>query len=115
MDQITLRPGENGRLVVLFAYAAELIEKIKTVPGRRWHASEKHWSVPDDPATRERLAVLFAEPNAPALPADASFLDKVRAAIRIRHLSPCTEEAYVGWTDVSLKFRPDLVGVQGCC
>jgi integron integrase len=43
---------------------------------------------PDPP---EPVAASAARPNPPRL------LDRVRAAIRLRHYSPRTEEAYVGW------------------
>ncbi len=33
----------------------------------------------------------------PGKPESPRLLDRVRAAIRIRHLSPRTESAYVGW------------------
>jgi len=32
MNPITIRPGANGRLLILFPYAPDLVEKIKTVP-----------------------------------------------------------------------------------
>lgn len=100
MGSITVRRGRNGRLFVLFSYSPELAEKIKTMPGRRWHRLERGWSVPDEPGMRERLEELFGlSPAAPSRPAHAveSLLDKVRAAIRARHFSPRTETAYVAW------------------
>lgn len=94
MDYFTIRvePGEPGRLIVRLPYSPEGLAKIKTIAGRRWHGPEKYWSVPDDPATRGSLSSLFAS----APPPDDT-LAKVRAAIRARRLSPCTETAYVGW------------------
>jgi len=38
---IRIRPGESGRLIVVLPYAPERVEKIKTIPGRRWHSEEK--------------------------------------------------------------------------
>lgn len=100
---ITIRP-DNGRLLVLFPYSQELVAKIKTIPGRRWHQDDKCWSVPDEPDTRIRLQALFPAtspaPTPSLRPAGAInvVLEKVRSAIRTRHFSPRTETAYMAWT-----------------
>ncbi len=104
---LIIRSGAEGRLIVQFPYDAGSVVKIKTIPGRRWHGPEKHWSVPDEPGMRELLEKLLgcASPSAPALPPEAFhsrdeislYLDKVRAAIRTRHFSPRTETVYVAW------------------
>lgn len=113
MPPITVRPGENGRLIVLFPYAPESVAKIKTVPGRLWHVPEKHWTVPDGPGMRERLEKLFAgdvsNPSPPPLPV----LEKLGAAIRARHFSRRTEIAYSGWVRRFLEKtgpRPEELG-----
>jgi integron integrase len=119
MDQalapIRVEPGEAGRLIVRLPYTPERVAKIKTVDGRRWHGPEKYWSIPRDEGAQDRLADLFAgdriefalTPNAPsprpARPPDA-ILDRVRSAIRARHFSPSTEDAYVGWTSRFLRW-----------
>ena len=48
---------------------------------------------------RERPAASLAAPtaNASSSPQKPKLLDQVRQAIRTRHLSPHTEQAYVGW------------------
>lgn len=107
MEPIAIRP-DNGRLRVHFPYSPELVAKIKTVPGRRWHHEDKCWSVPDEPDMRLRLEALFnAKCPAPKPPALASLrplgecaelLGKIRMAIRTRHFSPRTEIAYLAWT-----------------
>lgn len=45
-DPIRIRLGEAGRLIVQFPYSPDYVAKIKTVAGRRWHAKERHWTVP---------------------------------------------------------------------
>ncbi len=100
MNPITIRPGENGRLLIFFPYAPDLVAKIKTVPGHRWHPADKRWSVPDEPGMSERLKALFglAPPQEhPLPPANPDIIARVRAAVRARHYSPCTEDAYAGW------------------
>ncbi len=118
---IQIKPGAAGRLVVLLPYSAERLAKIKTIRGRRWHQGEKCWTVPHtdnmlehvlalfsgerieiDPSLRPAKAPRYREPphepqslqTAPHIPA---LLDQVRQAIRTRHFSPRTEDAYVGW------------------
>jgi hypothetical protein len=43
---IQIRPGHEGRLIVLVPYSPERVAKIKTVAGRRRHQNEKYWTVP---------------------------------------------------------------------
>ncbi len=96
---VRIDAGEGNRLVVRFHYTPERVRKIKTVPGRRWHPEKKYWTVPDVKGMRERLMKLFAEAPPPA-PAPASepkdLMERLRHAIRSRHLSPRTEEASLG-------------------
>ena len=54
MDPIIVRPGEPGRLSILLPYSPERVAKIKTVPGRAWHAPEKLWSVPESASEQLR-------------------------------------------------------------
>ena len=101
---IHFEPGEPGRLIVCFPYSREGVEKIKTVPGRRWHPVEKYWSIPDTEEVLAEMRTLFAgEPlifppePAPWPAPPKELLDSIRRAARARHLSPRTEEAYMGW------------------
>jgi len=120
-NSIQIRPGEAGRLVVLLPYTPERVAKIKTVVGRRWHHKEKYWTVPHtDGALAHLLALLVGDPvevdpslrppsvlddrkppHEPKIPQgaapDPKLLDRVHQAIRARHYSPSTEQAYVAW------------------
>ncbi|MCX5789321.1 MAG: integron integrase [Elusimicrobia bacterium] len=114
-----MRPGDPGRLIVELPYSPERVAAIKTVPGRRWHPDGRYWSVPHTPNMPRLLATTFApEPvefAAPLTPqperaaADSPdprrnlLLDRARAALRARHLSPRTEEAYLGWASRFLR------------
>jgi integron integrase len=109
-EPIRAAPRPDGRLTVHLPFSPERVAKIKSLPGRRWHPDSKTWSVPDEPGALDRLRTLFAPepveaPHAPPppparapLPGDAPLLDRVRAAIRARHFSPRTEDAYLHWT-----------------
>ena len=126
---IEIKPGEAGRLIVLVPYSPERVGKIKTVIGRRWHPKEKHWTVPQAKGTLAHLLALFAgepvevepslrpantladrqpshEPASDhAVATNLKLLDQVRQAIRTRHYSYRTEEAYVGWIRRFLMFH----------
>lgn len=108
MPPIRVSPAPDGRLSVAVPFSPERLAKIKSAPGRRWHPDSKTWSVPDGPGARDRLRALLApepvEEDSPhpapaaAPPGAAPLLDRTRAAIRARHFSPRTEDAYLHWT-----------------
>ncbi len=56
---IEIGPGPEGRLVVRLPYDPELVRRVRGIAGRRWHPSEKHWTVPRAPGTVGRLLELF--------------------------------------------------------
>jgi site-specific recombinase XerD len=103
---------------VLFTYSPELVDKIRTVPGRCWHEDEKLWSVPHDRQAIPRLMELFSgqrvllapilAPRHPAAPCGAAepLLDALRSAVRTRRLSPATERSYLGWARRFLSKNP---------
>ena len=113
---IQIRTGDAGRLIVLLPYTPERVSKIKTVDGRRWHQQEKHWTVPHTEGILGDLLALFAgepvevEPslrpvsdldNRKPLPESEilplQILDRLREALRCRHYSRRTEQAYGLW------------------
>ena len=118
---IQIGPGEEGRLTVLLPYSPERVAKIKTVAGRRWDSKGRYWTIPHTDEALAFLLGLFAgeqvevEPSlrpvrvrdkqepqgalvrGPAAEATPELLDQVRQAIRTRHYSYRTEEAYIGW------------------
>jgi len=118
---IRIEPGEVGRLIVRFRYSPECVAKIKTFAGRRWHPEGKYWTVPHTDGVLARLLALFADcpvevdpalrpadrrhdqdaPVDPTVPHDLpeplGLLDCVRQALRARHYSRRTEQAYAAW------------------
>jgi integron integrase len=126
---IVIRPGNEGRLIVLLPYSPERVAKIKTVAGRRWHRTEQYWTVPRTDEMLARQLALFAEEraevepslrpvnvmhsesppgvpvNCPTVPEDHPLLDRVRLAARTRHLSPHTEQAYSHWIRRFVRFH----------
>jgi integrase/recombinase XerD len=89
-------------LAVVLPYSPERVEKIKTVPGRRWDAQQKHWTVPDTPGMTARLTALFAGDKTevdPALHPDWAIIQEILAAaqdeLTLRRYSPKTQRAYL--------------------
>jgi integron integrase len=126
---IRIKPGEEGRLVVVVPYDPERVAKIKTFGGRRWYPKEKYWTVPHtEMALAELLALFAGEPievdptlrpvkdldnrepphgpeNLHAMTLNSTLLDRLRLAIRTRHYSQRTEKTYVGWIRRFLLFH----------
>ena len=118
---IRIRPGEAGRLIVQLPYFPDHVAKIKTVLGRRWHAKEQHWTVPQgdgvlgkllnlfpgkpvevDPALRTKQAV---DPGKLSSAVLGSVLADLSIAAQARHYSRRTEQAYRYWVLRFLDFH----------
>jgi site-specific recombinase XerD len=56
---IGITKSSTGELRVNFPYDPELVEKIKTIPGRRWVLEEKCWTVPDTESVIKKIISLF--------------------------------------------------------
>ncbi len=48
-----------GRITVAFRYNPQLVAKVKTVEGRRWHKDRKCWSFPNTDGTLEKILKVF--------------------------------------------------------
>lgn len=48
-----------GNITVSFPYDPQLVEKVKTIEGHKWHPKEKHWSFPDSDGTLEKILKIF--------------------------------------------------------
>jgi integron integrase len=106
------------------------VTRIKTVAGRRWHPDEGHWTVPRADGVIARLLELFADERvevdatlyptrSPKSESPTPGLDvpqakesdsklemaQVRQAIRARHYSASTEQAYVAWVRRFIRFH----------
>src|SRR3990170_2171765 len=118
---IRVEPAERERTIVRFPYSPEYVAKIRMIPGRRWHPDQKHWAVPHNDAALAHLLALFSDnpidldpalrpahrrdgqdaPADPTIPHGSphppGLLDCVRQALRARHYSRRTEQAYAAW------------------
>jgi len=120
-DPIRIKPGEAGTLIVQLPYSPDHVAKIKSVAGRRWHAKEQHWTVPQGDGTLGTLLNLFpgkpveVDPALGAVKASdhESFSSPVLvpviadlcAALQARHYSRRTEQAYSHWVSRFLYFH----------
>ncbi len=44
MARIQISNAPSGRIIVSFPYDPILVSKVKTIEGRKWQPTEKHWS-----------------------------------------------------------------------
>jgi excisionase family DNA binding protein len=58
---VKIEPGNNNRVIVRIPYNQELIEKIKTISGRKWNPQGKYWEVPYSDGLIAKLQNLFGE------------------------------------------------------
>lgn len=105
---IIVSRASEGRIQLRVPYSPDNLAAVKTLPGRRWDSETKVWTLPDMPGLRQRLAEAFPgrsvlweqdEPES-AAPAPAESTVPIRRALdamRSRHMSPRTEETYLGW------------------
>jgi len=104
---VTISGNQNGRLIVKFPYERTLVDAVKAIPGRSWNPEKKVWTLPDTQEHVDRLldslwaSGLFTVHD-DALDPDLSMvalMDRLGQALRARHYSPRTEQAYCHWTE----------------
>ena len=112
MAYIQIYRSGKGRIKMVLPYDPELIAKIKTIPGRRWHPEEKCWSVPDSDGILDKLLSLFAgeqleinssrqparakPPRRREVPNQAQILEAMDQELKLRGYSAKTRRAYLG-------------------
>ena len=112
MAYIQIYRSGKGRIKMVLPYDPELIAKIKTIPGQRWHPEEKCWSVPDSDGILDKLLSLFAgeqleinssrqpawakPPRRREVPNQAQILEAMDQELKLRGYSAKTRRAYLG-------------------
>ncbi|PCI38461.1 MAG: integrase [Elusimicrobia bacterium] len=117
---IQIEPGLPGRLIVRFAYSPERVAKIKAIPGRRWHPEQRLWSVPDNDSVLHLLPSAFEDELIERtiraeVPDSKVYIAKLREAVKMRHYSPRTADAYASWVFRYMQFcgkRPEETGKE---
>jgi len=56
---ITVSKDDPGRITIAFRYDPQRVEKVKTIPGHRWHPDKKQWSFPNTDGTLEKILKVF--------------------------------------------------------
>lgn len=84
---------DSRHLSLRLPYRIDLLEKVKSIPGRRWNMGEKRWEIPLRDDTLSLLRTLFGE----ALSLNAAIYEhELERELRIRNYSPHTVATY-GW------------------
>jgi len=60
---LAISPALNKTLERRFPYDTSLIEKVRNIPGRKWHSDRKCREVPDTPFTRDLLTEIGGFPK----------------------------------------------------
>lgn len=63
MARIQVSNDPSGRIIVSFPCTPLLVEKIKSIDGRRWHPAENHWSFLRLDGIPERILKVFGDGN----------------------------------------------------
>jgi site-specific recombinase XerD len=56
-----LGKDDLGRIPVVFRYDPHLVQKVRTIEGRKWHQDKKYWSFPDTDGTLEKILEVLRE------------------------------------------------------
>jgi site-specific recombinase XerD len=75
---VTISKDVSGRITVSFPYDAQLVEKVKTIYGRKWHKDKKYWSFPNSDGTLEKILKAFEGEKIHLDPALKSAIPKVK-------------------------------------
>ena len=101
MARIQISNDPSGRIIVSFPYDPLLVEKAKSIDGRRWHPIEKHWSFPNTDGLIEKILKVFVNENVKIDPSLQANLPKTSS-------SDDRVGAYVNWRGGFLKGSGDL-------
>lgn len=98
---VRIKPGADGRLWVELPYSPERVEKMRTIPGRKWHPKEKAWSVPGSREVVEKLRILFSGELVetidarPASSVDHTLTKRLTEELKLAGYSPKTRLVYL--------------------
>ncbi len=74
--RIQISNDPSVRIIVSFPYDPLLVEKVKSIDGRRWHPAEKHWSFPNTDSILEKILKVFGDKEVQIDPALQANLPK---------------------------------------
>lgn len=112
---IQIRPHDAGRLAVITpAFLAGPVAQLRLIPGRRWLADQRCWSVPSGPDIVPRLLEIFQEydvllhPTLHRLAGPGWLLDRINRELRLRGYSPRTQRVYLQHLKSFLKYADEV-------
>ncbi|MGO5075704.1 hypothetical protein ACTQ4K_17575 [Clostridium sporogenes] len=56
---ISKEKDDDDRLYVTFNYTHNRVERIKKIEGYKWNAIKKHWSIPNNRETIDKIVLTF--------------------------------------------------------
>ena len=93
--------GRNNEVIIRIPYNQELINKVKTISGRKWNPKGRYWEVPSSENIISKLQNLFGE----NLVVDPYFyLIPLQKELSIRKYSRRTIKSYMGYNRDFLLF-----------
>jgi hypothetical protein len=111
---IRIRPAEAGRLaVVMPEYNAGLVEQLRRITGRQWHADLRYWSVPARPAIVGKLLQIFhgysvlLHPSLRKLAGPGWLLEAASRELRLHGYSIRTQRVYLQHLKSFLQYAGD--------
>lgn len=111
---IIIRPAGDGRVaVVLPKYDARVVERIRRIPGRRWHPVERYWTVPVGEDSLRKLLDAAGNNSVSLHPELRRFAGtdwlttSVERELRLRGYSKQTGKAYLKQVRAFLRFVGD--------
>jgi integrase/recombinase XerD len=94
---ITILNGPPGELIVKFAYDQDLVDKIRTITGRRWDQKNKIWLIPNRDKVLQQFQEVFegnpidwTNSNNPQ-----QVIKQCSDMLKLKGLSPKTQKAYL--------------------
>ena len=107
VTRIRLEKTDDDRISLMIPYDRDLIARIRTVTGRRWHQDEKVWTVPKEAGMVEHLQRLFPDISVevdPSLNGVVGPLERMRRKLVRKRYSYKTVKAYMRFNEELLRF-----------
>jgi hypothetical protein len=80
MGKANIGKDASGEILVSFPHDPLLVQKVKTIDGRRWHPAEKHWSFPQLDGMLEKILKVFGDKEVQINPSLKTAASKVNPA-----------------------------------
>ena len=58
-EVVTVSKDVSGHIIVSFPYDSHLVEKVRTIDGRKWRKDKKYWSFPNTDGSLKKILEVF--------------------------------------------------------